>query len=101
MSQIVYFIARKLHRIACVATRGTDYLSLRQELILDSPEHLMVRDVLTTHVVAVVIQQVANLIVQPVLDRQVFLDDLGDEFGTGRWIRGLERSRAETVNQLP
>src|ERR1700682_60687 len=83
---VVDLVARQLHVIAGIAARGADHLALRDQRVLDAAEHLLIADALAAHVVAVLVQQIANLVIEAVLNVQLFLDDVGDEIRGRLWI---------------
>jgi hypothetical protein len=88
VGHVGHFVARELHGVARVAAGGADHFALRDERVLDAPEHLLVAHALAPHVVAVLAEQVAHLVVQTVLDGQFLGDNFGDflchEVGVGR-----------------
>ena len=85
MRDFVNAIARKFHRVARIASRCPRDFPLRQQLIFDLPKHLLVGDVFPPHVLAVIIQQVANFIVQAVFRRKILIDDLFDDGSRLLW----------------
>ena len=100
MRHIADLVARQLHLVARIAPRRPDHLTLRDELILGAPEHLLVADPLAPHVVAVLPQDVAHFFVQAVFDGQFFGDDVIDDFGDGLGIRRLQHLRRDLANDL-
>jgi len=64
-----------------------DDFALRDERVLDAAKHLLVADAFAAHVVAVLAEQVAHLVVQTVFDGQFLGDDFGNflrhELGIG------------------
>ena len=99
--QVVHFIPRQLHRIAAIPARCADNLTLSHKLVLNLAEHVLVRNTLPPHVVAILIQQVADLIVKLIFDRKISFNDQSDHFSGRRRIAGLEGARTQARNQLP
>ena len=57
-----------------------DHLALRDQGLLDLPEHLLVADAFPAHVVAVLGQNPADLLIEAILDSEVLLDNGGHRF---------------------
>ena len=83
-------VARELHGVAGVAAGGANHLALRDQRVLDAAEHLLVADALAAHVLAVLAQQVAHLVVQTVLHGQFFGDDFGNFLGHEVGVGGFD-----------
>src|ERR1039458_10168230 len=62
------------------APRSADHLALRNQRVLDPPEHLLVAHAFTPHVLAVLAQQVAHFVVQAVFSREFLADHRVDLF---------------------
>src|ERR1039457_1948637 len=62
-------VARQLHLVVGVASGSADDLAFRDHGVLDLAEHFLVTDAFAAHVIAVLLQNLANLVVEAVLDR--------------------------------
>jgi hypothetical protein len=94
------FIARQFHAVPAVAARGADHFALADELILDSPEHLLVGDSLTTHIFGIFAENLTNFIVQAVLYRQILFDNVRNQIAAAGLIRRLENVRMKAPDDL-
>ena len=57
--------------------------------VLDAPEHFLIADALAAHVIAVLFEDVAHFVVEPVFSAEFFGDDAGNELGDSLWIDSL------------
>ncbi len=88
--QLVHAIAGQLHGVPGIPARRPGQFALRHQLVLYFSEHLLVRNVLAPHVIAVIVQQIADLVIQPVFGGKILFDDMGNDPGGNRRIRCFE-----------
>src|SRR5689334_7366803 len=93
-------VARELHLVARIASRRANYLALRHQGVLDLAEHLLVTDALAPHVVTVLLEDLADFLVQPVFDGQLFVDDAVDDLDRRLRIRRFQNLRRKLSNDL-
>ena len=65
---VVDLVARKLHLVVRVASGGANHLAFRDHGVLDLAEHFLVTDAFAPHVFAVLLQNLAHLVVEAVFD---------------------------------
>ena len=56
MGDVVDLVARELHVVARIPARRANNLALRNQRVLDPPEHLLIADAFAPHIVAVLAQ---------------------------------------------
>src|SRR5207247_1384566 len=80
-------VARELHVVACIAARSADNLPLGDEGILDAPEHLLIADTLLAHIVAILAEYIAHLVIEPVLYFQLVRDEVRSLLGKSLGVK--------------
>ena len=93
-------VARKFHRVTGVSARSTNYLSFSNQLIFDLAEHVGVADLVLAHVVRVLLENVADFVVQPIFGGEFRHDHLADFDRTFGGIPDFYVNRVDPLDQL-
>ena len=80
---------------------GADHFALRDQCVLDAPEHLLIADAFAPHVLAVLSRSSRTSFVQPVFCGEIVCNRLRDGFGRGLRIRTFKQGGAQAAHQLP
>ena len=79
---------------------GADHFALRDQGVLDPPEHLLIADALAAHVFAVLAQQSRTSSFSRSSTCQLFFDTLAIKFGRARRIGGFKYPRGSASGRV-